>query len=185
MAIAVLLVGICSMLFMGCLEGGNSFSSVEGCDRKCVDLGYDYGKCESLNGINATVIVGSCTIKKSSDCGKEGLCDCYCYDTSKDFFAKAKMSVNRLTNCSDTGNTTIRVTNISPGDKIIEAGSLETEWPYGVAANNSTSEGTCPPTNLKPSESALCVMVDFRPVEWPIHVYGENVSKHRVSCESD
>ena len=92
------------------------------------------------------------------------------------------ISAEMITPCSTSGNSTVIITNTSPPGKNVQANSLSTDWPDGIAANNSVSTGTCPPSTLASSESAHCVIVNFRAGNGTIAIYGKNVAPYPVAC---
>lgn len=56
------------------------YASLDSCQEACGDEGYEIGECKWPSEADRTHLdLGSCVISGSKHCGKEGLCNCYCY----------------------------------------------------------------------------------------------------------
>jgi len=62
------------------LESGQvAYTSLDSCQEACEDEGYGVGECKWPSEADRTHInLGSC-VAEGSKCGRQGMCNCYCY----------------------------------------------------------------------------------------------------------
>ena len=79
-------------------------------------------------------------------------------------------------------NTSIMIANTSPPGRNITAGSLETAWEHGIAANSSTEADTCPGENIESGAQVTCVLINYSQGDGTTAIFGANVGSATVTC---